>query len=435
MRSARWASRWSTTAPRCGCATTARATRPSARRAAGASRRPTTTPATSTASRNRCRSPLAVIARGWARLDRQPVEHAHRRPRLQRRGRSRRATSSGLAIFGASPSWLVNARHPRPTPYSVDLGGQLADPAGGRLGVLRSDRRRPAPGARPSFRPGHFPRRPRQRGFPPEAKARPHRAGLGGGHPAIRPPVRGRFALWRHGGLGDDLSSLATAGGTLVLAVATFASVRSSNRSMELAQRALELGLRPLLMPSRLEDPSQKIQWGDHHWAHVDGGCASVEIAENGNVYMAMSVRNAGTGIAVLRAWLVDPHPQPGMTEHSALDRFRPHIRDLYIPAGDIGFWQAALRDPADAVYPRMVEAIQGPQWDPAANRAPATREADTKRQRVLDRAGRRREVALRGRPALEPGWRGPVAKRASTSAGAGHRCPGRTPLILYRPS
>jgi hypothetical protein len=48
------------------------------------------------------------------------------------------------------------------------------------------------------------------------------------------------------------------------------------------------------------------------------------------------------------------------MTEHSHLDRFRPHIRDLYIPAGDIGFWQAAIRDPADAVYPRLVEAIQG---------------------------------------------------------------------------
>jgi hypothetical protein len=99
---------------------------------------------------------------------------------------------------------------------------------------------------------------------------------------------------------------------------------------------------------------------GDHHWAHIDGGCASVDIAEGGNVYLAMSVRNAGTGIAVLRAWLVDPHPQPGMTEHSALDRFRPHIRDLYIPAGDIGFWQAALRDPSDPAYPRVVEAIQG---------------------------------------------------------------------------
>jgi len=140
------------------------------------------------------------------------------------------------------------------------------------------------------------------------------------------------------------ISSLATAAGTLVLAVATFASVRSANRSMEPAQRALELGLRPLLMPSRLEDATQKIQWGDHHWAHVDGGCASVELAENGNVYLAMSVRNAGTGIAVLRAWLVDPHPQPGMTEHRDIDHFRPHIRDLYIPAGDTGFWQGAIR-------------------------------------------------------------------------------------------
>jgi hypothetical protein len=156
------------------------------------------------------------------------------------------------------------------------------------------------------------------------------------------------------------ISSLATAAGTLVLAVATFASVRSANRSMELAQRALELGLRPLLMPSRLEDATQKIQWGDHHWAHVDGGCASVEVAENGNIYLAMSVRNAGTGIAVLRAWLVDPHPQPGMTEHRDIDHFRPHIRDLYIPAGDIGFWQAALRDPADEMYPKLLEAVQG---------------------------------------------------------------------------
>jgi hypothetical protein len=36
-----------------------------------------------------------------------------------------------------------------------------------------------------------------------------------------------------------------------------------------------------------------------------------VEIAESGNVYLAISVRNAGTGIAVLRAWLVDPIPSP----------------------------------------------------------------------------------------------------------------------------
>ena len=102
------------------------------------------------------------------------------------------------------------------------------------------------------------------------------------------------------------ISALATAGGTLVLAVATFASVRSGNRAARLAERTLELGLRPLLMPSRLEDPGQKIQWVDEHWAHIKGGRASVEVAD-GNIYLAMSVRNAGTGIAVIQAWFVQP--------------------------------------------------------------------------------------------------------------------------------
>jgi hypothetical protein len=50
------------------------------------------------------------------------------------------------------------------------------------------------------------------------------------------------------------ISALATAGGTLVLALATFGSVRSANRAARLAERSLRAGLRPLLMPSRLED-------------------------------------------------------------------------------------------------------------------------------------------------------------------------------------
>ena len=43
------------------------------------------------------------------------------------------------------------------------------------------------------------------------------------------------------------ISSLATAGGTLVLAAATFAAVRSSNRAARAAEESLMLGLRPLL--------------------------------------------------------------------------------------------------------------------------------------------------------------------------------------------
>ncbi|HXY84557.1 MAG TPA: hypothetical protein VEH52_03665 [Gaiellaceae bacterium] len=45
------------------------------------------------------------------------------------------------------------------------------------------------------------------------------------------------------------ISSLATAGGTLVLAGATFASVRSANRASRVAEQSLLAGLRPLLEP------------------------------------------------------------------------------------------------------------------------------------------------------------------------------------------
>ena len=55
------------------------------------------------------------------------------------------------------------------------------------------------------------------------------------------------------------ISALATAAGTLVLAMATFASVRSANRAARVAERSLLVGLRPLLVPSRLEDPPQKV--------------------------------------------------------------------------------------------------------------------------------------------------------------------------------
>jgi len=62
------------------------------------------------------------------------------------------------------------------------------------------------------------------------------------------------------------ISSLATAGGTLVLAVATFAAVRSSNQAARTTERALLAGIRPLLMPTRLQDPPEKVGFQDDHW-------------------------------------------------------------------------------------------------------------------------------------------------------------------------
>ncbi len=153
-------------------------------------------------------------------------------------------------------------------------------------------------------------------------------------------------------------ASLATAGGTLVLAVATFASVRSSNRSARLAEYSMQLGIRPLLMPSRLEDAPQKIRWGDDHRAVINGSGAHVEVVDD-NLYMAMSVRNAGSGIAVLHGWHL--RLERLLTEHAHAERedFRPQTRDLYIPGGDVGFWQAAIRDHDDPEYAEMVARVR----------------------------------------------------------------------------
>lgn len=85
------------------------------------------------------------------------------------------------------------------------------------------------------------------------------------------------------------ISALTTGGGTLVLAVATFASVRTANRASRVAERSLLAGLRPLLMPSKPDDPTLKVGFIDNHFVAVPGGSATVEVTES-VVYLSMSV-------------------------------------------------------------------------------------------------------------------------------------------------
>jgi hypothetical protein len=85
------------------------------------------------------------------------------------------------------------------------------------------------------------------------------------------------------------ISSLATAGGTLVLAVSTFASVRSANRAARAAERSLLAGLRPLLLPSRLQDPEQKVGFADQKWLVVPGGGAAAQVGDDA-IYLALSL-------------------------------------------------------------------------------------------------------------------------------------------------
>jgi hypothetical protein len=152
------------------------------------------------------------------------------------------------------------------------------------------------------------------------------------------------------------ISALATAGGTLVLAVATYASVRSANRAARVAEHTLEISLRPLLMSSRLQDATQKIHWVDEHWAELRGGAASIEVVDD-NLYLAMSLRNAGSGIAVIQGWHAGEFRPDA--PFAPVDSFRPQTRDLFIAPGDVGFWQAAIRDPADRGYASLREAAE----------------------------------------------------------------------------
>ena len=104
----------------------------------------------------------------------------------------------------------------------------------------------------------------------------------------------------------QTISALATAAGTLVLAIATFSAVRSSNRSARIAEQALLTGMRPLLVPSLADDPVHKVLWSDQHKVRIGGGRAHAEAAGD-VIYMAMAVRNVGTGLALLHGWYVDP--------------------------------------------------------------------------------------------------------------------------------
>jgi len=151
-------------------------------------------------------------------------------------------------------------------------------------------------------------------------------------------------------------ASLATAGGTLVLAVATFAAVRSANRAARTAEHSLLAALRPLLVPSRMQDDTQKVMFGDTKWVRIPGGSAAVEV-ENDVIYLTASLRNVGSGIAILHGWRFYPdwdpdRPRPG------LDGFHRQARDLYVPPGDLGFWQAAFRDQDDPQYADACKAV-----------------------------------------------------------------------------
>jgi hypothetical protein len=153
------------------------------------------------------------------------------------------------------------------------------------------------------------------------------------------------------------ISSLATAGGTLVLALATFSSVKSANRSTRLAERSLLAGQRPILIPTHDDDPEQAVRFGDGVLVHVRGHAGAIEL-ERENLYMAISVRNGGNGLALIQGWRVEVADQTS-NQPPPTDEFRRQQRDIYIPPGEAGFWQGAIRDRSDPDYEQIRSAMR----------------------------------------------------------------------------
>jgi hypothetical protein len=154
------------------------------------------------------------------------------------------------------------------------------------------------------------------------------------------------------------IASLATAAGTLVLAIATFSSTRSANQAARVSERALQAGLRPVLFNARKQDPAQRVGFGDDHWVTLRDGRAAVEDGGE-NIYLAIPLRNVATGLAVLHSWRLGVGRGDPDAGHPDESEFRRLTRDIYVPAGDVGFWQGALRDPAEPLFTDVREAVR----------------------------------------------------------------------------
>jgi hypothetical protein len=153
------------------------------------------------------------------------------------------------------------------------------------------------------------------------------------------------------------ISSLATGVGTLILALATFSSVRAANRSAAVGERALLGANRPLLVPSHIYDPEEDVRFADDRWVKIKGGHAYAAASDEA-IYFVISLRNAGPGMAVLDRWRFSNEDVAHDDGPGDTSKYRRLTRDLYVAAGEAGFWQGAIRDKADPQFNEAVAAI-----------------------------------------------------------------------------
>ena len=103
----------------------------------------------------------------------------------------------------------------------------------------------------------------------------------------------------------------------------------------------------------------QKIMFLEGHWIKAGGGRAVAEHID-GSVFLGISLRNVGSGIAVCQGWAIkaEQGSPASFPTHAPEEEFHSQSRDLYISAGDIGMWQGAMRNPDDPLRKEVAQAI-----------------------------------------------------------------------------
>ena len=125
-----------------------------------------------------------------------------------------------------------------------------------------------------------------------------------------------------------------------------------------MAEQSLLANLRPLLVPSRIDDPAQEVPFSDDRLIMLPGGGAVVETSDDA-IYLAISLRNVANGIAVLHGWRFEQGWNPGGGGQPELDEFNRLTRDIYVAPSDLGYWQGTFRDPASARFQQAAAAIE----------------------------------------------------------------------------
>jgi hypothetical protein len=100
-----------------------------------------------------------------------------------------------------------------------------------------------------------------------------------------------------------------------------------------------------------------KVGFADQHWLRIEGGHGAAEVTPDA-IYLGISLRNVGSGIGVLHGWMFLPDRVTGESRRPDPAQFRRLTRDIYVPAGDNGFWQGAFREPGAEEFIRAAEVI-----------------------------------------------------------------------------